>query len=69
LFGVTPLLIFQGASVVCLIKQRRIAKLDEIHENGTAAKGKNAQILDPHHFDADPDPDPAYQNDADPDLH
>jgi hypothetical protein len=40
--------------------QRRIAKLDE---NGTAAKGTNAQVADPHQFDADPDPDPAYQND------
>ncbi len=36
--------------------QRRIAKLDE---NGTAAKGTNAQVADPHHFKADPDPDPA----------
>ncbi len=46
--------------------QRRIAKLDE---NGTADKGTNAQVADPRHFDADPDPDPAYQNDADPNLH
>jgi hypothetical protein len=66
LFGVTPLLIFQGAAVACLIMQRRIAKLDE---NGTADKGTNAQVADPRHFDADPDPDPAYQNDADPNLH
>jgi hypothetical protein len=44
--------------------QTRVAKLDE---NGTAAQGTNAQVADPHQFDADPDPDPdpdpAYQND------
>jgi hypothetical protein len=41
--------------------QRRNAKLDE---NGIAAKGTgtNAQVADPHLFDVDPDPDPAYQN-------
>jgi hypothetical protein len=68
LFSVSPSVIFQGAAVACLIMQRRNAKLDE---NGIAAKGTgtNAQVADPHLFDVDPDPDPAYQNEGDPDLH
>ena len=30
-------------------------------------KGITASVADPHHFDADPDPDPAFHFDADPD--
>jgi len=34
-----------------------------IHHTATT----QGSVADPHHFDADPDPDPAFHFDADPD--
>jgi hypothetical protein len=33
----------------------------------TLGDKSNSCVVDPLHFDADPDADPGYQNDADPD--